>query len=182
MFWKKDFFELPKCRNGKEFIRVMTRLTTLWSSKSPDRNFCLKALMVMPSLLLLRTSNKAKTVENKTHLARRLEVWKERKANEVLHEGMTIQSRKKMYNKTTVSEEELSRKFSRLMMEGKLNAAIRLLEGSSPTVLPLTDYTMHCPQTKHPTAHVKFDNMLLQGFVNLVDKVIYDDISAVKVL
>ena len=77
-----------------------------------------------------------------------------------------------------MSEEELSRKFSRLMMEGKLNAAIRLLEGSSPTVLPLTDYTMHCPQTKHPTAHVKFDNMLLQGFVNLVDKVIYDDISA----
>ena len=39
--------------------------------------------------------------------------------------SMTIQSRKKMYNKT-VSEEELSRKFSRLMMEGKLNAAIRL--------------------------------------------------------
>ena len=52
--------------------------------------------------------------------------------------SMTIQSRKKMYNKT-VSEEELSRKFSRLMMEGKLNAAIRLLEGSSPIVLPLTD-------------------------------------------
>ena len=75
--------------------------------------------------------------------------------------SMTIQSRKKMYNKT-VSEEELSRKFSRLIMEGKLNAAIRLLEGSSPIVLPLTDYTMHCPQTKHPTVQVKFDNMLLQ--------------------
>ena len=52
---------------------------------------------------------------------------------------MTIQSRKKMYNKTTMNQEELSRKFSRLMMEGKLNAAIRLLEGSSATVLPLTD-------------------------------------------
>ena len=37
---------------------------------------------------------------------------------------------------------------------------------------------MHCLQTKHPTAQAKFDNTLLQGPVNLVDKVIYDDIDA----
>ena len=67
----------------------MTRLTT-YNSKSPDRNFYLKALMVMPSLFLLRTSNKAKTAENKTHLARRLELWKERKVNELLQYDHSI--------------------------------------------------------------------------------------------
>lgn len=177
VFWKKDFFELPKCSHGKDFIREMTRLVSAWSSKSSDRDICLKALMVMPSLLLLRTSKNAKTAENKQHLARRLALWKERKIEELLREGMAIQSRRNSFHKDQ-NKEELSRKFSRLMMEGKLNAAIRLLDENSCGILPLDEDTMQCLLRKHPSAQPKYDAMLLQGPIKDINNVIYDDINA----
>ena len=80
--------------------------------------------MVMPSLLLLRVSKDANTAENKQHLERRCGLRKEGKIIELVREGMAIQSRNKHQQKQILKQEELSRKFSRLMFEGKLNAAI----------------------------------------------------------
>ena len=40
---------------GKAFINELTKLINEWYSKSPNRDICLKALMVMPSLRLPRT-------------------------------------------------------------------------------------------------------------------------------
>ena len=65
VYWRKNLFELPKGANGKEFIKEMTRLINDWSSVSPDRDVSLKSLMVMPSLLLQRTSIKCKSSEIK---------------------------------------------------------------------------------------------------------------------
>ena len=90
VFWKKDFFDLPKCAKGKEFIREITRFISNWSSNSPERDICMKALMVMPSLLLLRVSKDAKTAENKQQLERRFGLWKEGKIIELVREAMAI--------------------------------------------------------------------------------------------
>ena len=56
--WRKNLFELPKGSVGKSFIDELTKLINRWSSKSPDRDVSIKALMVMPTLILQRTSIK----------------------------------------------------------------------------------------------------------------------------
>ena len=67
--WKRNLLNLPKGAPGKAFINE-------WFSKSPNRDICLKALMVMPSLILERISNKCKMPEIKSHVERRLNLWR----------------------------------------------------------------------------------------------------------
>ena len=75
----------------------------------------------------MRTSKQSKTAENKKHLARRLQLWKERNIKDLLSEAVTINNRKSS-NAGTINKVDLSRLFSRFMMEGKINSALRLLE------------------------------------------------------
>ena len=57
--------------------------------------------------------------------------------------------------------QEIVRRFSRLMMQGKINLAIRLLDqNNSGGILPLNDETMQCLRDKHPDANEKFETML----------------------
>ena len=58
--WKRNLFDLPTGAPEKAFINELTKQINKWCSKSPNRDICLKALMVMPSLILKRTSNKRK--------------------------------------------------------------------------------------------------------------------------
>ena len=49
--------------------------------------------MTLPSLLLQRPHPKSTNAENKSQLVRRLDMWREKKIEELLYEGRTIQSR-----------------------------------------------------------------------------------------
>lgn len=40
--WKRNLFDLPKGAAGKSFIIELTKLFNEWSSKSPNRDICLK--------------------------------------------------------------------------------------------------------------------------------------------
>ena len=48
-------FNLPRSACGKDFICEKTTLVNCWVTKSADRDICIKALMVMPNLLLQKT-------------------------------------------------------------------------------------------------------------------------------
>ena len=74
--WKRNLLNLPKGAPGKAFINELTKFINKWFSKSPNRDICLKALMVMPSLILQRISNKCKMSEIKCHVERRLNLWR----------------------------------------------------------------------------------------------------------
>ena len=50
--WKKNLFSLPKGANGKRFILEMTKLIDFWCSNTDKSDTTLKALMILPSLLL----------------------------------------------------------------------------------------------------------------------------------
>ena len=79
--WKRNLFDLPKGAPGKAFINELTKKINEWCSKSSNRDICVKALMVMPSLILQRTSNKCKMSEIKSHVERRLNHWKNKDVN-----------------------------------------------------------------------------------------------------
>ena len=71
-----------------------------WSSKSPHRDISPKALMVVPYLLLQKTSMKCKRAETKQHLKRRLQLWKNGDINDLLSEGVSLQNRLQNTSKT----------------------------------------------------------------------------------
>ena len=58
----------------------------------------MKALMVMPALLLQKPSKSSKTKDHLNALHRRLKLWDDGKIAELIREGKTIQSQLKAKN------------------------------------------------------------------------------------
>ena len=109
-------------------------------------------LMVMPSLLLQKTSEKAKIKDNIAALRRKLEYWRNGQLNELLSEGREIQRRlsKRMANKARNGNHGKSIRFAKLMRTGKINPALRLLDNSGGGIIPITGQTMKLLREKHP--------------------------------
>ena len=78
----------------------------------------------MPNLLLQETTHKATAAENKKTLEIRLTLWREKKISHMIGVCLVIQRR--LVNKRKTPQENLSNLFNKLMMLGKVNAAIRL--------------------------------------------------------
>ena len=130
MHWKRNLFDLPKGTLGKTFISELTKLINRWSSKSPNRDICIKALIVMPSLILQKISNKWKTSKIKSHVDRRLNLWKNKDVEGLLNETRTIQKRLPQRQKLQRTEEK-AKIFAKLVLKGKVNAAIWLLDDNT---------------------------------------------------
>ena len=56
VYWKKNLFLLPSGQAGKSFIDEMYRLMNEWIHESPLKDIGFKAIMVMPGLLLKKSS------------------------------------------------------------------------------------------------------------------------------
>ena len=88
----------------------------------------MKAAMTMPTLLLQKPSSKSKAKEHTLHLESRLKLWLEGKLDDLVHEGRTIQRQlTRSLRKQQKSDDGTARIFSKLMMEGKVRAALRLV-------------------------------------------------------
>ena len=59
----------------------LTKLIDCWLSDSPSGSTALKTLMLIPNLLLQKSSNKVSNTMKKEHLSRRMERWKEGRVN-----------------------------------------------------------------------------------------------------
>ena len=64
----------PSGRGGKKFIKEITRLVNLWPEDSPLENIALKAIYVMPALLLRKPNKSSKAKDHVVVLERRLEL------------------------------------------------------------------------------------------------------------
>ena len=90
VFWKKNLFHLPSNSAGKQFVGELTKLIDCWVFDSTSSTTALKSLMLLPNLLLQKSSNKTSNTINKEHLSRRLELWKEGKINALLSKYIAI--------------------------------------------------------------------------------------------
>ena len=70
--WKKSLFLLPSGSTGKGFIEEMARLINSLTFRSEQDTIAMKALMVLPTLLLQKTSCTSKSKDNVETLKRRL--------------------------------------------------------------------------------------------------------------
>ena len=99
----------------------------------------MKAAMTMPALLLQKPSFRSKAREHALHLERRLKLWMDGKLDDLVHEGHTIQQQLTQSQQSQRKDDDrTARLFAKLMMNGKVRAALRLVtqaNGSGP--LPL---------------------------------------------
>ena len=109
VYWKKNIFLLPTGKGGGYFIDETIRLIDAWVRCSPLKNTTLKAVMIMPHLLLQKPCKDSKAKDHTKALERRLKLWTDGHLAELLKEGETIQSSLKQIDATkTIAQ--LSRK------------------------------------------------------------------------
>ena len=62
--WRKSLFLLPSGSTGNRFIEEMTRLINSWTFRSEQDTIAMKAPMVLPTLMLQKTSFTLKFKDN----------------------------------------------------------------------------------------------------------------------
>ena len=139
----------------------------------------MKALMVLPTLLLQKTSRTSKYKDNVETLKRRLNQWKDGQIEKLLVEGKTIQERLFKDNVKNQSSDRKATLFARFMENGKVNKALKLLESSKGGILPLTEETFEMLLEKHPKASEASNDILIGEEVENVHPVIYDSIDRI---
>ena len=85
--------------------------------------------MTMPALLLQKPHSKSKTRDHISCLTRRLALWEKGDVAELIKEGKLIQShlQSSFSGHQCNDTDKLAHTFSKLMMEGRVRAALRLL-------------------------------------------------------
>ena len=86
----RNLFKVPSDKVGASFVKEITRLIRAYTEASALESVVLKAVMIMPHLLLQKSHRNSKY--HVAHLERRLKTWTDGDISQLLHEGRTIQS------------------------------------------------------------------------------------------
>ena len=135
----------------------------------------------MPHLLLQKPSFKAKPKEHSISLSRRMSLWQAGEFDKLVREARYIQE---CYGSRRRSRtpEQVSKIFSKLMLEGKVNAAMRLLdETNSGDVLSLSNEVLEELLKKHPASQPADESTLIRGEVPFVDPAVFANIDKASV-
>jgi hypothetical protein len=136
--WQKNIFSVPSGKAGRKFVSEVSRLFRAYGESSALESIGLMAAMILPALVLQKPSPKAKTKELTCCLERRLALWEKGDILALLMEGKIIQSKFKSSSHSR-QRDQLAKKFSKLMSQGKVQAAMRLLSSSEASILSVND-------------------------------------------
>ena len=127
--WKRNLFLLPRGKAAIDFIKEMTRIIYLFVNNTKYKRLSLKLLHVFIPIMLQKPSLKSKAKKNAEYLGKRLLLWKDGDLDSIMSEAREIQSRLKAFNK--VQEEAKSKGFCRLMFQGKVRQAMKLVDNDN---------------------------------------------------
>ena len=97
-----------------------------YADGSALESVAMKAAMVMPALLLQKPHPRSKAKDHTLHLERRLLQWSEGGLEGLMKEGYTIQHQfSQQHQNRSRSAQQTAREFTKLMMEGRVRAALQ---------------------------------------------------------
>ena len=118
----------PTGKAGKAFVQELARLFRAFADSSALESVAMRAAMVMPVLLIQKPHQRSRQKEHTKHLERRLKLWSDGDIDALLNEGRTIQTEfKHHFRQQNTNNTQSARSFAKLVMEGKMRAALRLL-------------------------------------------------------
>ena len=158
--WRRNTFMTPSGKVGKDFVRELTSLFTAYAQGSALESVALTAIMVACATLLQKPHPSSKCKDHVRALERRLSAWRNGDIDGLMREGRTIQThlRSHRFHTTQGEDEHNARVFSRLMLQGKTHAALRVLsENPCAGLLSQDDQVdgqtvFDILQSKHPSA------------------------------
>ena len=178
VYWKKNLFLLPTGKSGKIYIDESVKLLNGWVEGTALHNIAVKAIMIMPNLLLQKPSKNSKVKDDLTALERRMQSWLEGDVMALLNEGETIQ--KNLTQQLTKGDiGKISKKFAALMRKGNVNAAINLLtENMRNGILPLNNETLNLLRLKHSDPKDAYESVMLSDVPERIHPVKFEVIDA----
>ena len=187
--WRKNVFNIPSGKNGKAFVSELARLFRSFAEGSALQQIAIMAAMIMPHLLLQKSSRTSKARDHCELLGRRLQAWHAGDIDGLLREGRVLQ--RSLEKKHQLSEDQLASRFSRLMLAGKTKAALRLLsEEGRGSVLPAHQHidpddpcsksVLQVLKEKHPPPGDVLQEALLSQSSNVAEShpVLFDNITS----
>ena len=91
--WIPNLLVIPCGKQGKLFIKELTRLFCLYSEDSAMECLTLKATFVFPILVLQKPHGRSKVRDHVNALDQRLKLWNDGLFEDLLKKGNTIQER-----------------------------------------------------------------------------------------
>ena len=179
--FRKNLFKLPSGKAGKMFIEELRFWLHQFNVGTKFNSIAMKIFMILPSLLLQKPSPRSKAKDHVTCLSRRLELWKAGDFTELMFEIRYIQE-KLVSSKRKRSITDVSRIFAKLVMEGKIGAALKFLDNefSSGTV-DCTSEVLQNLKLLHPDAAEISEACLLQGPLQKIPACCFDSIDETNI-
>ena len=119
-------FLLSTGKAGKLFINELTKLFNVWIDDSPLTKVVMKAVMIMPSLLLQKPSKESQSKDHLKALQWRIELWQSSDPLELLQDSLTIQRNLKSV-KAWKTVAKTSKNFVEEMQKENVNGPLKLL-------------------------------------------------------
>ena len=173
---------MPSGAAGKLYIKEMTRLIQIWTEDSkPLSGIALKLLMVMPAVLLQKPCRKSTAKQHTQYLKDRMKKWEEGRFSELMLETRSIQQKIRQEAPRN-NHENVAKRFAKLMMQGKVHAALRLLDQQQACgILNASAETLEMLKKLHPDGKQAKENILLEGEVEYFDPVIFSNIDEASI-
>jgi len=185
--WRKILFRIPSGKSGRAFVSELCRLFRAYATGSALECVAMKAIMIMPILLLQRPHHRSRNDDNIAHLSRRLNLWNNGDIESLVSEGRVLQSvlcsSKPSHVAQSSLTDKIARKFSNLMMCGRVKDALRLLsEDNRGGPLSMNSSVMDALLTKHPKKRAPVPCTLVGDpsiSVPLPHPIIFDQLDAI---
>ena len=178
-YWKNNMFDIPSGSQPKKLIDLMNFWLDQFNKDTPFASIALKVFMIIPNLILQKSSKTSKAKEHIQLMNTRLQKWDNGDFIDIFRECNIIQNKLLKCKKVTLDFERL---FVRFMLLGKVNSAIRLLERNScGGVLPMNDTNLNLLYEKHPKGSPAYKGSLLNGPILDVPKSFYDKIDNIMI-
>ena len=174
--WKKNFFKIPLGSCGKKLVEEVLKLFQLYNTKAEWEGISLKAAIVLLPLVLQKPSKTSKTKDHKSHLMRRLQMWKEGSIEGLVKEGKAIQ--KRLVSGKRQNTQNLSRTFTNLVLQGKVSAACKLINQNNCGPLEINENVLDALKEKHPQAkEARQDAVVENPTPRFVQPIIFEGID-----
>ena len=180
--YRRNIFKVPSGKAGKDFISELSFWLKQFNSSSKLNRVAIQMFICLPLLLLQKPGPRSKAKDHSLALARRLELFKSGAIDELLKEIRFIQKSFTSSRKAK-TREQVSRIFAKLMFEGKVSAALKILEIESGNgVLDVDGDILEELKLKHPDAEPVSDKSLLHGPLLKLEPWYFDAIDEQTVL
>ena len=135
--------------------------------------------MVLPALILQKSSANSKAKDHCIKVEQRMKMWNDGKIATLVKEGKIIQQKLQSTKKKTV--EDQAKVFAKLMMQGKVTAALKLLGEFDCGVHTINKDILNALQEKHPKPATIEKDTLLYGPINDIPANYFDHIDEIMV-